>query len=192
MLILFLFQFAEEYHIKKTGLLLSFSLLLLLCIFLNFIEVHPGLSIGVIFLFGAAGAGGLQFLCLNKTERSLGGGFFLYFLSNVGLGLLLKKEGETFPKITLLFLVTVFFFSGFFFLVGKVKEESLSSVIDGSKTLLRGVFFPILYLLDGLFLNGAYFLWVSSFVIHVLILLLFKFIFKNEEKDPLLENEEKG
>ena len=88
--------------------------------------------------------------------------------------------------------MTVFCGFLFVYLISRVKEEALSKVITGSKTLLRGVFFPFLYLLNGLFFDGAYFLWISSFVIHVLILLLFKFILQNEDQDPILENEEKG
>lgn len=190
--VLFFFDFLRKSHIKKKKVLLSFILLLLLCFSFYFIGVHPGFRIGVVFLFGTAGAGGLLFLCLNKTEWEQASGFFIYFLTNVLLGFFLKKEGETFPKITVFFLMILCCFFLLVYLVSRVKEESLSAVITGSKTLLRGVFFPFLYFLNDVFFGGAYFLWISSFVIHVLILLLFKLILQNEDQDPILENEEKG
>ena len=147
----------------------------------------PGIHIVLVLVLAAAGAGGVQFMCLSKTERGQTLAALVYIISNLILGFILRNEGEAFPKITIWFLIGILCLFIFVKLVGIIKNESIYSVLSESKTTLRGVFVPGFYLLNSLFLDHSYVdltPWISSLVLQILVLLFLKFIFKQDDQDP--------
>lgn len=147
LLVLFGFHYREYQEQHRKGVLFYLTLLLLLpCFYIYYSGVIRDIHIVVVLVLAAAGAGGVQFMCLSKIEGGQTLALQVYLINNVFLGFILRKEGETFPKITICFLVTIICLFISLWLVSQMKKESISSVLSESKTTLRGAFFPVLYL----------------------------------------------
>ncbi|XLR34121.1 hypothetical protein S83_062021 [Arachis hypogaea] len=189
-----IFLFGFNYREKKENnqlpmwVFFSFILLFLLPSFYIFYSgVFRYINFLLVILLSAAGAGCVHFMCLSKTERGETLGLWVYIISNVFLGFILRKEGETFPKITICFLVAILCLFILLWLLSKIKDQTIYSVLSESKTTLRGVLFPALYVLNRLFLHDSSVdmsLWITSLFIQILVLLLLKFILKKEDEDP--------
>jgi hypothetical protein len=149
----------------------------------------------VVLVLAAAGAGGIQFMSLSKTELELGG-LKLYLISNVILGFLLRKDNETLPLITICFIVSILCFCIALYLIGRIKEQSFYSVLSECKGMLRGVFIPVLVILNHVFLEDEYSLWITSLVTHIIVIQLLQFILKKEDEDPdqdkAIKSDDKG
>lgn len=185
LLVLFGFHYREYQEQHRKGVLVYLTLLLLLpCFYIYYSGVIRDMNIVVVLVLAAAGAGGVQFMCLSKTERGQTLALQVYLINNIFLGFILRKEGETFPKITICFLVAILCLFISLWLLSKIQSESIYSVLSESKTTLRGVFFPVLSLFNHLFLHDSYSLWIASLFIQILVILLLKFILKKEDEDP--------
>lgn len=89
----FCFNYRKNQH--KRGLFFSFILLFILLSLYRYgsTGVIRDMNILVVCIWSLAAAGGLQFICLSKTEGGQTDAIMVYLLSNVLLGFILKKEG---------------------------------------------------------------------------------------------------
>lgn len=114
--LLVLFSLRSRYMDQdRKGLCFYLILLLFLCChYQNFTGNH--IHLVVVLVLAAAGAGGIQFMSLSKTERGETLGLTLFF---VILGFLLRKDDETLPMITICFLVSILCFCIGLYLIGR-------------------------------------------------------------------------
>nr|YP_010833533.1 hypothetical protein QLP06_mgp080 [Jatropha curcas]WFG81159.1 hypothetical protein [Jatropha curcas] len=146
--------------------------------------VLRGMNPFIIFLLGSAAAGAIKFLCTTEGGQTLG--VFLYLLSNIALGFLLKEEGKTFPEVTIIFIGITLIFILLLYLISLIKGESLSKVLSEAKIMLLKPFFPLLFFLNHAFLSHSGLdldPWISSMTIQMGSLLFIIFILKKEKKD---------
>lgn len=186
-ILLFVFNYREnpEYFQHRKGVFFSLTLLFLMSCFYS--GVLHDMNIVVVAVLAAAGAGGVQFMCLSKTKRGQNLALLVYIINNVILGFLFRKEGEIFPQVTIWFLIGILCLYIYLWLTSKIKNESIYSILSESKNLLRGIIFPTLCLLNHLFLyNSALDLtpWIASIIVQILFFHILKFILKNEDKYP--------
>nr|YP_010352764.1 hypothetical protein MZG22_mgp40 [Bidens pilosa]UIR99244.1 hypothetical protein [Bidens pilosa] len=182
--LLVLFSLRSRYMDQdRKGLCLYLILLLFLCChYQNFTGNHIHLDhLIVVLVLAAAGAGGIQFMSLSKTERGETLGLTLFLINNV---FLLRKDDEILPMITRYFLVSILCFCIGLYLIGRIKEQSFYSVLSEFKSTLRGVFIPVLSILNHLFLEGEYSLWITSLVTRIIVIQVLQLILKKEDEDP--------
>lgn len=185
--ILVLFLLSSRYPDQDRKRLCFYLILLLLlcCNYQNFTgNPTPLENLVVILVLAAAGAGGIQFMSLSKTERGETLGFALFFINNVILGFLLRKDDDTVPMITICFLVSILCFCIGLSLIGRIKDQSFYYVLSEFKSTLRGVFIPVLLILNQFFLGNAYSPWITSLVTQIIIIKILQLILNEASGNP--------
>lgn len=191
LILLFWFRYIEtkENNLLPLWVFVSFILLFILSAsYLFYYQLVGYMNFLEMILLSAAGAGFLHFICLSKTKGGQSFGLCIYLINNILLGFFLRKEGETFPQVTLFFLALIICLFISLTLVAEIRKDSFSSILSESKTTLRGIFFPGLSLLTEYSLGNDYFLispWLASLLIQIIVLLLLKFILKKEDEESL-------